>query len=483
MPGNVLLLNGRILRRDGTIQGPCDILVESGVIKSVTPSVPSASGATSGVTPGTIIGVIPGATSGITPGVTLLQNDPGIGTQAHARTIEAVDCQGCLVSPGLVNLHTHSPMAIFRGIAEDVNVEDWFNVRIWPFESSLTPEDIRIGSMLAISEMLDCGVTAFFDHYFLSEEIAGVAMEAGMRADIAPTIFGMGPRWQESLDEASLLIERANQGAYGNRVRMRMGPHAPYTCTQDVLEACAKRAGELGVGVHIHVSETEKQVHDSIAQYGKTPFERLHEAGLLDIPCIIAHGIWILEQELELLGPDLVFAVAPKTYLKLASGFGNLYRFQLSGGPASGMLQVGIGTDGAASSNTLNPLEQARLYGLLAKNYLADATVYGLKMVWNMLMEGHSALGQNTGDIASGFEADLVVWDFRTPHTWPVYDPLAALIYSAGAGNVRDVLIGGEFKKKAGKVRVFEDTCVFDEAERVKSRLLARGAGRARVKY
>ena len=354
--------------------------------------------------------------------------------------------------------------------------------RIWPFESTLIPEDIRIGTMLAIYEMFDCGY-GFFDHYFFSDQIADGAMEAGMRADIAPTIFGMAPDWRESLEEASLLIESASNDKYGNRVKMTVGPHAPYTCPPNVLETCVRRAKELGVGVHIHVSETEKQVHDSITQYGKTPFAILSEAGMFDVPCIVAHGIWIQEQEIELLGKDSIFAVAPKTYLKLASGFGNLYKFQTLGRPIPGTLRVGIGTDGAASSNTLNPLEQARLYGLLAKHHLGDATGYDLKMVWNMLMEGHSALGQNTGDVAPGFQADLVVWDFHMPHTWPVYAPLASIIYSADARNVRDVLVGGEFKKKAGKVQVFESNSLFEKAKHIKNRLVAKGAGRARVKY
>ncbi len=477
MPGNVLLVNARVIARDGSLQGPADILVESGIIKDVVQSI----------------------------------GDQEISARVYDGATEVRDCRNCFVSPGLVNLHTHSPMTILRGIAEDVSVEDWFNSRIWPVESVLIPEDIKIGAMLAIYEMLDCGVTAFFDHYFYSEEIAAAALEAGIRADIAPTIFGMAPGWQEALDNASLLIERINRNP-GTFVRMRVGPHAPYTCPPEVLEACAKRAKELGVGAHIHVSETEKQVVDSVTLYGKTPFARLKEAGLLDVPCIIAHGIWIQEEELGLLGKDSVFAVVPKTYLKLSSGFGNLYKFQwetlrqestlidqagqagagttgeVCCRAASEALKVGVGTDGAASSNTLNPLEQARLYGLLAKDYLRDACAYPLKVIWQMLMEGHSALGQNTGEVAPGYNADLVVWDLSMAHTWPVYDPLAAIIYSADARNVRDVLVGGDFKKKDGKVLVYhgnvhDKNLLLDKVQCIKERILVAGAGTAKVKY
>lgn len=209
MPRNVLLANAKVIGGDGNLQGPVDILIESGVIKDVVQSV----------------------------------DEREIGARVYDEATEIRDCRNCYVSPGLVNLHTHSPMTILRGIAEDVSVEDWFNSRIWPFESVLTPEDTKIGAMLAIYEMLDCGVTAFFDHYFYSEEIAAAALEAGIRADIAPTIFGMAPGWQEALDKASLLIESMNHNPK-SPVRMRLGPHAPYTCPPEVLEACAKRAEE-----------------------------------------------------------------------------------------------------------------------------------------------------------------------------------------------------------------------------------------------
>ncbi|HHW17533.1 MAG TPA: amidohydrolase [Firmicutes bacterium] len=441
MSGNVLLKDARIIRKDGSIEGPSDILVESGVIRAVVKA--------------------------------------GAGVQVNPEA-ETIDCSGCFASPGLVNLHTHSPMTVFRGIAEDVSIEDWFNAKIWPYESRLTPADVRVGAMLAIYEMLDSGVTAFFDHYFFSREIVRAAEDAGIRADIAPTIFGAAPNWKDALRESVRLAEEVN-GKNG-RVRVRIGPHAPYTCPPDVLKTCVEEARNLGVGIHIHVSETAKQVEDSLKLYGKTPFKVLYDVGAMEVPCVFAHGIWITEDDLSLLNDRCFFAVAPKTYLKLAAGFGNLYRFMSK--PASvRSIHVGAGTDGAASSNTLNPLEQARLFSLLGKHHMGDATCFDLNTTWGILMKGHEALGQDTGDVAPGFAADIVIWDLNQGNTVPVYDPLAAIIYSADGRNVRDVLVGGEFRKRGGKVIAIDLDEVMRDVELVKERLLREGGGQAVVRY
>ncbi len=446
---DILLRDARVIRRDGSIEGPADILVKSGVIAGLRPSGP--------------VDVLP-------------------------EGVETLDCEGCYVTPGLVNLHTHSPMTVLRGIAEDVSIEDWFNVRIFPYESRLSPEDVRAGALLCIYEMLDSGVTAFFDHYFMAEEIVAACNETGIRADIAPTVFGFGD-WEKSLRASLELMERVN--GEGGAVRLRLGPHAPYTCPPPVLEACAEAAHRTGVGAHIHVSETRKQVEESLAQYGKTPFRVVHDAGLMDVECIFAHGTWMQEDELPLIRTSSFLPVAPKTYLKLASGAGNLYDvLKFMGYPRKkGPLTVGIGTDGAASSNTQNPLEQARLFALLGKDRWDDATAFDLRTVWRTLMAGHDALHQNTGDVAEGYSADLVVWDLGRPATWPQADAedpgavLAAIIYSAESRNVRDVLVGGRFLKRAGEVIALDAAEVMDRAAAARGRLLALGAGKARVRY
>lgn len=458
----LILKGASIIRRDGSVHGPCDIVISGGFVREVVYMAEAGRGrdaARLGETPSGAPGDAQSGASG-----------------------ETVDCAGLFVSPGLVNLHTHSPMTLFRGIAEDVSIDDWFNARVWPYESRLRPSDVRAGALLAMSEMIDSGVTAFFDHYFMADQIVSAAEEAGLRADIAPTVFGAGD-WKREIDEACELVEDVN--GRGGLVKARIGPHSPYICSPETLRACRDAAVQLGVGIHIHVSETEKQVRDSLALHGKTPFRVAYDAGLMDASAVFAHGTWMNEADARLVSKESFLAVAPKTYLKLASGIENMYRVLRHTGYClhESPIKVGIGTDGAASSNTLSPLEQARLFALLGKDRSGDATAFALKDVWATLMTGHDALGARTGDVMPGFAADLIVWDLEFPDTWPASDPLAAIIYSAGSRNVRDVLVQGRFLKKGGAVTALDVREVMGAAARVRERLMEEGAGQARVKY
>ncbi|AJY76872.1 amidohydrolase family protein [Paenibacillus beijingensis] len=387
---------------------------------------------------------------------------------------KVVDCTGCFITPGLVNLHTHTPMVLFRGFAEDVSINDWFNTRIWPYESRLTPDDVYTGARLAIVEMIENGVTAFADHYFEAGRIADAIIETGIRAELSPTIFGLGEGVEEAIDAAADLIQqRRNENS---RLTFRMGPHAPYTCPAPVLQAIVRRAKELGVGVHIHASETSVQVTESLRDQGMTPFEVLAGAGIFDLPVTIAHGLWLEESDLRFLTPDTWFAACPKTYLKLAAGEGNLWNFH-------DRLNVAIGTDGAASSNTLNPLEQARLWALVGKQTSGRADRFLLEEAWRLLMNGHRAMGLPTGDVSEGYEADLVVWDLQQPNTAPVHNPLAALIYSAESRNVRDVLVQGRFLKQDFRVVSLDAREALAAADHAARLLFNEGPGQAKVTY
>ncbi|MFZ5827376.1 MAG: amidohydrolase family protein [Bacillota bacterium] len=387
---------------------------------------------------------------------------------------QVLDCTGCLITPGLTVLHGHAPMALFRGLAEDVAIDDWFNRRIWPYESRITPDDVYHGARLAIAEMIENGVTAFADHYMHAGRIADAVVETGIRADLAPTIFGLGDGVEEQIEAAAALI--ALRRFESPRLTFRMGPHAPYTCPPPVLKAIVDRARELGVGIHLHVSETEAQVAASRSGEGRTPFQAVADAGGFTLPVLVAHGLWVEEEDLALLTPETWFAASPKTYLKLAMGEGNLWRLRER-------LNVAIGTDGAASSNTLNPLEQARLWALVGKHATGRADRFTLAEAWQLLMNGHRALATPTGMVVSGLDADLVVWDLQQPNTAPVLDPLAALLYSAESRNVRDVMVQGQFLKRNFRVVSLDTAEAVSRAVAAAQRLLAEGPGRAGVVY
>lgn len=381
---------------------------------------------------------------------------------------ETIDCSNYFVTPGLVNLHTHSPMNIFKGIAEDVHIDDWFSKEIWPYESKMKPNDVYIGALAAIIEMIDNGVTAFADHYMFADKICDAVIETGIKADIATTLFGMNENFMDHLEEASNLIIEKN--SISNRLNVRMGPHAPYTCPADTLKTIIDKAKDLNLGIHIHVSETNEQVEESIKTYGKTPFERLYTAGGFDIPCIIAHGLWIKEDDRKYLNSNVHIAACPKTYMKLSMGYGHIW-------DNSNELPLCTGTDGAASSNALDPLEQARLFALVGKFIKNDSTDFTINDIWKMIMRGHEALPFNSGRIEEKYAADLVIWNLKTQTTTPLYNPLASIIYSSNSSNILYNIVNGKILKRNGIVESVSNDIV-NKLTNVSKNILNRGKGK-----
>lgn len=386
---------------------------------------------------------------------------------------ETVDCSDLYITPGFVNLHTHSPMNIMKGIAEDISIDNWFNEKIFPYESKLEAEDVYWGAVIAAQEMINNGVTAFADHYFSQESVYKAVEDTGIRGDIAPTIFGLAADYDQQLKGATSFVEKYK--GKNSRINLRLGPHAPYTCPGEKLKEIIDLAKKLEVGIHIHVSETKEQVEDSIKLTGKTPVQVLYESGGFDVDAIIAHGLWTTNEDLKYINDNAVFAFCPKTYMKLSMGNGSIYELK-------DKLNYSFGTDGAASSNTLSPLEQARLFALNGKFIKGDATDFKITEVWKSLMNGHKALKFNTGKIAEGYDADLLIWDLNTANTFPVYDPLASLIYSSDSSNIKYTMVQGEFLKFDGKLKA-DMQPIIKKAEEIQRKILERGKGRSKVNY
>ena len=395
----------------------------------------------------------------------------GILTRITSDELEGHDCSGLIISPGFVNLHTHAAMNIFKGIAEDVSIDAWFNEEIWPYESQMEERDVYLGARLAMAEMLNNGVTAYADHYFSPRAIMRAAEEMRIKTDLAITLFGFAPNYQEELKQAVDLIKSNNIGA----IHLRLGPHSPYTCSPEVLSEIAEHAKEHGCGIHIHVSETQSQVDESFKNYGKTPLQIVSESGCLNVPCIIGHGLYITPEEYPLLQKDTIISLSPKTYLKLAMGLGHMPEL-------IDEAHYSIGTDGAASSNTLNPLEQVRLLGLLLKDVHKDAKQAKLEQLWKLMMKGHEALPFNSGKLIEGYSADLIFWDLNKVNTMPVYNPLASIIYSANETNIKDLMISGEWVKKDHRL-ILDETLLIQEVNAQVQDLLKRGKGKAKVHF
>lgn len=386
---------------------------------------------------------------------------------------ETIDCSKYYVSPGLANLHTHTAMNIFKGIAEDVTADAWFNEMIWPYESKMTDEDIYVGTLMGIAEMINNGVTVFADHYFGEEQVLKAVKETGIRGDLAPTLFGMTPDFHERLAQVKAFIQEHRNDS--DRISFHMGPHANYTCPSPTLKEIIDVAKELNLPIHLHVSEEDVQVEKAREETGLTPFGILYEAGGFDCKVLIGHGLWIEEEDLKYLRDDTWFAFCPKTYMKLASGKGGFFDYYKQ-------LNYGFGTDGAASSNTLNPVEQARLFGLMGKYQERNSAAYTATEIWQHLMASHQAFSFGSGRLKEGAPADLVIWDLYQPDTFPFYSPISAILYSSNSQNVKYTMVAGEFLKYNGKLKIDTKT-LMQEAVRLQKALLERGKEKAQVAY
>ncbi|MEV1080319.1 amidohydrolase [Streptomyces sp. NPDC050211] len=396
-------------------------------------------------------------------------------------TAEVVDGRGLLAVPGLVNAHTHIPMVLMRGAAEDVTVEAWFNERVWPMESNLTAADVRAGARLACAEMIRSGVTAFADHYFFPEQIAEAVAETGLRADIAPTYFSSGG--QESL-EAGVRFAETWHGRAAGRVTVSLGPHAPYTVNDADLRTLAGHARELGLRIHIHAAEHAEQTQSSLERRGITPIRVLYETGVLQAGALIAHGCGIVEQDLPLLAEyasTTAVACCPKVYLKHALSPLTPVRELLGAG-----VTVAVGTDGAAGHNTLDVWEALRLLALTQKQAVRDATWMTVSDTLRLAMRGGAralGLANRIGALEPGMRADIVLTDLSGAHCRPLHDPRAALVYSARASDVRTVIVDGRVLMRDGRLLTVDEPALLAEAEARVARILDTSHGRAVQHY
>ncbi|MCS7055497.1 MAG: amidohydrolase [Thermoflexales bacterium] len=395
----------------------------------------------------------------------------------RAQAREIVDADGLLAIPGLINCHTHAPMVLFRGLAEDVTIESWFNDYIWPLESNEEAEDIYWGALLAIAEMIQSGVTTFADHYFFCDEIAQAVDETGVRANIGWAVFG---HEGEAKLEQTVAFARRWQGAAGGRITTWLAPHSPYLCDRDFLALTARRAKELNTGIHIHCSETHDQVALSLKRHGVTPPVMLQQAGVLDVPVLLAHGIGLTPEDIAMLKDhDVAVAQCPKTYMKLAMGTAPVRAMRAAG------IIVGIGTDGVVSSNTLDVLEQMRLLALDQKQAAKDSTTMPLREVVDIAFAGGAAALRlpDIGDLSAGKLADIALLRQDGAHLFPRYDAIANLVYSSRAGDVDTVICDGKLLMRSGRLLTVDLPRVKAEIARRLERLNQRVAEKRLATY
>lgn len=345
--------------------------------------------------------------------------------------------------PGLVNAHGHAAMTLMRGFAEDAPLEKWLNEHIWPLEARLVNEQfVRDGTALAAIEMITSGITCFSDMYFFPEAIADVARQAGLRCQVAFPIIPFPNAWSTNIDDALHKGMALNDACKGSStVKVAFGPHAPYSVGREALEKVLMYAEELDLPVHIHLHETAAEVAEVRATQGRSWIDILAEIGLLGPRLQAVHVTQADEREIERLAEARVQVVhCPHSNLKLASGICPVSRLQAAG------VNVALGTDGAASNNTLDLLAEARLASLLAKVSTGDVRCVGEARALEMAtLGGARALGldDSIGSLEPGKQADLVAVDLSGARFQPVYDPMAALIHGGAGPAVSHVWVGG----------------------------------------
>ena len=345
--------------------------------------------------------------------------------------------------PGLVNAHTHAAMSLMRGLADDLPLMRWLQEHIWPAESKhVSPEFVRDGTLLACAEMLRAGVTCFNDMYFFPEAALEAALAAGMRSSQGMIVIEFPSAY--AADPADYLrkgLELRDRSRDEPLASFCFAPHAPYTVSDATFRQVATLAGELDVGVHLHLHETADEVERSVVEHGVRPLERLRRLGLVGPQLIAVHAVHLLPEEIELLARHGCSAVhCPSSNLKLASGFAPVAAMLAAG------VNVALGTDGAASNNRLDLLQETRTAALLAKAVGGDAQALPSHAALRAAtLNGARALGIDAavGSIQPGKAADLVAVDMRAPELVPLYDPVSQLVYSAGREHVSHVWVAG----------------------------------------
>lgn len=346
--------------------------------------------------------------------------------------------------PGLINAHTHVPMSLFRGLADDLPLMEWLSKHIWPAESTWVGyEFVRDGSELAIAEMLRGGVTCFNDMYFFPDEIASVAAQTGMRATIGMILIDFPTVWAKNADEyLQKGIELHDNYRNHPLIRTAFAPHAPYTVSDGPLERVRVLADELDVPIHMHVHETSDEIQRAVAEQGTRPLERLRAMGLLSPRLLAVHMTHLTEDEIETVAATGVNVLhCPESNLKLASGMCPVQSLIDEGA------NVALGTDGNASNNDLDMWGEMRTAALLAKGLTLDASALPASETLAMAtINGARALGleEEIGSIAIGKLADLTAVNLATLEATPVYHPHSHLIYATGRHQVTDVWIAGK---------------------------------------
>lgn len=385
------------------------------------------------------------------------------------------DAKGMFVLPGLINTHCHIPMTLLKGYADDLPLQKWLLEYIFPAEAKyITAENVKVAARLGMIEMIKSGTTCFNDMYFFEDEIGEEAKRAGMRAVVGEAIMDFPTPSFKTVDEGLAISEYLQEKwADDSIIHPVFAPHAVYTCSTETLKktkACADKYDSL---VHIHLSETHKEVEDCFTQHGMSPVKYLNEIGVLGAGTIAAHCVWLSEDDIKIMAEtQSSISHCPKSNLKLSSGIAQCYNYIQAG------VNVSIATDGSASNNGLNMVEELRIASLLSKAASSNPEAMNARQTLRCAtFNGAKALGldKRIGSLEVGKDADLILIDTDNSTMTPVYDEYSAIVYAMNSSNVCSSMVHGQWIMKDRKVLHIDENETLDKinfiAHKIKNNL------------
>ena len=389
---------------------------------------------------------------------------------ANADNCTIIDGRGKFAVPGFINAHTHASMTLLRSYADDMALMEWLNNHIWPIEAKMNRHDIRAGAELAAVEMIKSGTTTFMDMYGpYMEEVAQVVDKSGMRGVLCRGLIGIF-NGDEKLATNVELFKDWN-GKAGGRIKVMFGPHAVYTCPPDYLRKIADTAGSLGAEIHMRMNETLDEINGCVKDYGRRPFEVVAETGLLELGFLAAHCVHLSDNEIEIMRANNVrVAHNPGSNMKISSGISPVPKLLSKG------ITVGLGTDGAASNNNLDMLEEIRLAALLHKvdtfNPLEIPALEAVKMATEY---GAAAVGiSDIGRLEVGYKADITLFDMSGAEWQPVLNPVSLLVYSANSASADTVIVDGKILMQGRELKTLDEEKIIAEFNSRVKKLLAK---------
>jgi 5-methylthioadenosine/S-adenosylhomocysteine deaminase len=377
---------------------------------------------------------------------------------------QVIDAQGKLIMPGLVNAHNHMPMSLFRGLADDLPLEQWLQDHIFPAEAKfINSQNVRLGAQLSIAEMLLSGTTTCCDGYFLASDIADTALQSGLR-----TVLGQGvidfpapgvPDPKENIEVAATFVRHWLHRS--PLVSPSIFCHAAYTCSPETLKAAKRAANELGVLFQIHMAETQFEADQCRQAHGCSPVQQLEKLGLLDQQTLLVHAVWVDEMDIDVIAQSKAKVIhCPESNMKLASGVSPVPRLIEQG------VVVALGTDGCASNNDLDLFGEMDMAAKLHKVHRLDPAAMGAKTVVRMgTIDGARALGlgDTIGSLEVGKQADLIMIDINQPHLVPMYSPESHLVYAVKGRDVQDVMIAGQWVVQDRRILTLDLDSILDQ--------------------